>query len=224
MSRWDSIIRKHEYMFELMSDKRYPIHYGIACDGGWKDIILKLLDDIAKVDDNNEVKIFQIKEKFGSLRVYLEKYPSPTDIEKILLFISKYYNILIRKLNSVLPLRLSIYKFYVPKKKRKILNLIHEAEKMSAMTCELCGSNYSASIKSIDGILQCICYKCLHPIAISEWVSFRDDNFGEIESYLPDNGMKIEVKFPPEQISSNRILLYYPEFEWIDGCQWRYIR
>lgn len=50
----------------------YPISFGFECGDGWFKIINNLIKKIDKLDVNNEVRIFQIKEKFGGLRVYVE--------------------------------------------------------------------------------------------------------------------------------------------------------
>jgi len=47
---------------------------GCQCADGWAEIILTALKDVAKVDSNKVMRIGQIKEKFGGLRLYMD-YP-----------------------------------------------------------------------------------------------------------------------------------------------------
>lgn len=66
------LINKYLYMFELAKDSRYPISYGFECDDGWLALLNILFKKIAELDTEKLVKIFQIKEKFGGLRFYIE--------------------------------------------------------------------------------------------------------------------------------------------------------
>lgn len=68
------IINKYPYMFELMKveSPHYPIRYGFACDDGWIPLLEILFKGIAELDTEKAVRIFQIKEKFGGLRFYIE--------------------------------------------------------------------------------------------------------------------------------------------------------
>jgi len=53
------------------SIKKNLLPFGIACDDGWYDLIDETL---AKIKEKNEdVKVTQIKEKYGGLRVYISK-------------------------------------------------------------------------------------------------------------------------------------------------------
>ena len=68
------IIKKYEYMFEYMKDEKvhYPIRYGFACDDGWLPLLEILFKGMAELDTQKAVRIFQIKEKCGGLRFYIE--------------------------------------------------------------------------------------------------------------------------------------------------------
>jgi hypothetical protein len=68
------IIKKYEYMFEYMKVESpyYPIRFGFACGEGWNTLLEKLFDDIALLDTLKAIRIFQIKEKFGGLRFYID--------------------------------------------------------------------------------------------------------------------------------------------------------
>lgn len=45
--------------------------FGFCCGDGWFDILKNLIINIQKLDINKEVQVFQIKEKFGTLRFYI---------------------------------------------------------------------------------------------------------------------------------------------------------
>ena len=68
------IINKYPYMFEYMKMEKpyYPIKFGFSCDDGWMPLLEKLFDDIALLDTEKAIRIFQVKEKFGGLRFYIE--------------------------------------------------------------------------------------------------------------------------------------------------------
>jgi len=55
------------------------------CDDGWNNIIYEALDRIKALDSN--IEVYQIKEKFGGLRIYLGAYDVKYDdaIEQIIL-------------------------------------------------------------------------------------------------------------------------------------------
>ena len=55
------------------SRTRYPIGLGLECGEGWYQIIDEALEKLSKID---EVVLFQIKEKFGGLRIYVGDKPS----------------------------------------------------------------------------------------------------------------------------------------------------
>jgi hypothetical protein len=59
------IIQEFSYMF---SYDDFPFE----CDTGWNENIYNCLKEIAKIDKDKYVKIIQIKEKFGWLRIYHE--------------------------------------------------------------------------------------------------------------------------------------------------------
>lgn len=46
--------------------------YGFCCGDGWYNILEALIRGIAALDTKKEVKVFQVKEKFGTLRFYLD--------------------------------------------------------------------------------------------------------------------------------------------------------
>ena len=68
---------KYGYMFWLADRNNtgksiYPISFGWECNSGWHPMIIELIEKLAELDTEKDLKIFQIKEKFAGLRVYLE--------------------------------------------------------------------------------------------------------------------------------------------------------
>jgi len=74
---WDIPIRK-KYAHKI-DNESIIYEWGIQCSEGWKKIIEEFLTNLEILDTYNNVKIFQIKEKFGKLRIYLTNIP--TEIE-----------------------------------------------------------------------------------------------------------------------------------------------
>lgn len=220
MSRTNPIIKKYNYMFGLMEDSRYPISFGFECGYGWLSILSRLFDDIAKIDKKKEVTVFQVKEKYGSLRVYLDSYPSPNRFEKILMWMCYKYSSMIRFLTRILGIKwkfYKLYKYYIPKKQRQIQKLIDKAEEESIRTCETCGSRNNAEIKSDEGWLSCQCEFCRNPVALSEWYRYDDE--------LPEVGSKVEYKQSIDYPYSY-IIVYRDSmpFDRNTDCVWRYIK
>jgi len=79
------LIHKYSYMFKYMEDKKelYPIKFGFECDDGWIPLIEILLKGISKIDIKKTVRVFQIKEKFGGLRFYIE-FTEPVEYSKVI--------------------------------------------------------------------------------------------------------------------------------------------
>jgi len=77
----EKIIKKYEYMFELRhaTPVIYPIKFGFECEEGWYRLIDEILYKLNSEDPEKTCRIFQIKEKFGGLKIYLDKYPSNLD-------------------------------------------------------------------------------------------------------------------------------------------------
>jgi len=68
--------------FEERTEPLTPMIFGFECEDGWYDIIFKLSEEIEKfnnqVKDEKEyecVQAFQVKEKFGGLRFYVNGAP-----------------------------------------------------------------------------------------------------------------------------------------------------
>jgi hypothetical protein len=68
------------------------VHQGfppeIKCESGWYDLIRSLDAELSAIDPT--YTIYQIKEKFGVLRVYVESSASKKKIEKMNQIIRKY--------------------------------------------------------------------------------------------------------------------------------------
>ena len=64
-------LEKYKYMIDYEGSERNPLFlYGIECGPGWMPHIISLLDMIMVLDLKRKVRIFQIKEKFGTFRFY----------------------------------------------------------------------------------------------------------------------------------------------------------
>ena len=46
--------------------------FGFECCDGWYGILKELVEKIAQIDKDKTVKVVQVKEKFGTLRFYIE--------------------------------------------------------------------------------------------------------------------------------------------------------
>jgi ribosomal protein L37AE/L43A len=61
------------------AEPKYPYDlFGIECGEGWKHLYQPIIDKVIEYnkdkDEDSKIVIHQIKEKFGSLRIYLSKY------------------------------------------------------------------------------------------------------------------------------------------------------
>lgn len=82
----EELHNKYKYLFEQDEDGK--ILRGIECGEGWLNHVEVLLDTFQwhtihnkKDDIDNDIKIFQIKEKFGQARVYFSSNnPNITDM------------------------------------------------------------------------------------------------------------------------------------------------
>jgi hypothetical protein len=67
---------------ELYTKYGYILKCSFECDDGWLSLIDDCLDKIAKTKQPKHFNVIQIKEKFGSLRVYTNY--STDEIDKII--------------------------------------------------------------------------------------------------------------------------------------------
>jgi len=51
---------------------RYPSRDGWECSEGWYSLIEKMIDELNPLSENLDINIVQIKEKYGTLRVYID--------------------------------------------------------------------------------------------------------------------------------------------------------
>jgi hypothetical protein len=57
--------------------------FGYQCDRGWDNLIDNMLSELEKInnalsEENEKFEVTEIKEKWGTLRVYLSQYPQGT--------------------------------------------------------------------------------------------------------------------------------------------------
>jgi len=67
---------KYNYLFYYADPNNtgntiYPISLGFEFSQGWDEMVFELLDKIVEIDTKKAVRIFQLKEKFASLRCYI---------------------------------------------------------------------------------------------------------------------------------------------------------
>jgi hypothetical protein len=147
---------------------------GFECGDGWEPLIREALTELKM--NNCNVVFQQIKEKFGSIRMY---YYSKDDYnklqvnyDKIKLFCNKilciintpffklklyevcnFSHTLFNRIENFIGLRIFRFKFHIAE------NIIRKAEIKSCHTCEGCSK--PAKIQSINGWYTCICDDCL---------------------------------------------------------------
>lgn len=67
--------RKYPEILKELDNSESPMYWGIECGNGWYHILDALFETIQNyIDKNNlsQTHTVQVKEKFGSLRVYLD--------------------------------------------------------------------------------------------------------------------------------------------------------
>lgn len=106
---------------ELIPWSDRPVWRGISCGPGWNQLILALTYSLIAVYP--DVKVVQIKEKFGTLRYYID--PPPVE----------HYGVL--------------------------YEIIGDYERLSALTCELCGAKTDAGTRRFrGGWIRTLCDDC----------------------------------------------------------------
>lgn len=87
MEWYTELENKYIHLFEVNSNTGKPLR-GIECGKGWKKPVEDFLESLdwhtkhnLKDKQPNEIKIFQIKEKFGRVRAYVDK---PEHIDSII--------------------------------------------------------------------------------------------------------------------------------------------
>ena len=69
------IINLAPYMFRYDgwdNIQRCLLKFGFEVHDGWFDILKELVTNIAKIDIGKECRVFQVKEKYGGLRFYVD--------------------------------------------------------------------------------------------------------------------------------------------------------
>lgn len=110
-------------------------YHMIECDDGWFELIYNTFSNILKIPyiEHFGIKVYQIKEKFGTLRIYYdfnngfvneEDYP---EIQKDVI-------------------------------QDAVSKLIHDAEDKSAITCEICGRK--GELRNDSNWIQTKCNAC----------------------------------------------------------------
>lgn len=64
----DKLFNRYKTLFTNVS----KFQFGFECDDGWYDLICELFDGFVEILNDEKISIIQVKEKFGTLRVYLE--------------------------------------------------------------------------------------------------------------------------------------------------------
>jgi hypothetical protein len=171
----EEVYKTYSYMFPNRNPDNnggiiYPIEFGFECDKGLHPLIIKLIEDIAKVDTKKGVIIDQIKEKFGILHFYWSYQGKCNWYENIINKICNfecriidyfYYNelkIFNKKINLCKILKLYKFKlWYVTKTYKQIDKLVKEAEKKSVTICETCGKK--GKVRNVNYWYKCVCSK-----------------------------------------------------------------
>ena len=110
--------------------------FQFECDDGWYQLISDLCKYIQGMIDNNDhlelqqVKAVQVKEKFGTLRFYIEYFESVKGNKRQEEWWSKVYG------------------------------AIHFAEFISRRFCERCGINQNVKMRSLTGRYHIYCDSC----------------------------------------------------------------
>lgn len=83
------VMNNHLYLFGIHDDTQLRC-WVLDCGRGWFDLIDCMLDEIEDVDINKKVYLTQVKEKYGSLRVYFVVDDSNELFDKVNDIVGKY--------------------------------------------------------------------------------------------------------------------------------------
>jgi hypothetical protein len=75
--KMEKLISIAPYMFQYNGCDNPQISllcFGFECDDGWFDLLRNLILEIKKIDTQKQCKVFQVKEKYGTLRFYTIEY------------------------------------------------------------------------------------------------------------------------------------------------------
>ena len=130
MAALDDLIQRHPRLFR----GEFPAVASWVPEG-WTPLVEELLHDIEALLDDAQaarLEIRQIKEKFGSLRVYAQLHPGPGATE-------------LSEADAALHLH--------------VMLLVHEAERRTLQMCDACGA--PSEIRSFAGWMTTRCDRCL---------------------------------------------------------------
>lgn len=148
----EKLYSKYPHLFKQkdLSVKESCMAWGLECDIGWYDLIDKACSKIVEIDIEKRMQFTQIKEKFGTIRMYYcIIQPDDSHEEKYNIdFIDTGERITVGDVSKD-----NEFLF------EKIDKIIGEAEDTSAITCELCGK--SGKLQSKHGWLKTICEECV---------------------------------------------------------------
>jgi hypothetical protein len=123
------IIEQYSDFFPNRADKtKSNMKYGFCCDVGWYPLIVTALEQLDEIEYAEFIEIVQIKEKYGTLRIYFD--------------ISKDFEL---KFNDNIFKRLYYWAkgFNVKTERNTLWKVVHkitaEAYNNSVTTCEICG-------------------------------------------------------------------------------------
>ncbi|MGN0494768.1 MAG: hypothetical protein ACI4GW_00935 [Lachnospiraceae bacterium] len=141
--------------------------WGCECSSGWYDILYDCCTEIMKKYEEYGVEIdfvpVQIKEKFGTLRFYYGYEDAPCGIAAFD-FIGSGMSVRFEPENGKEGLK--------EKLRKEIAEIVRNAEERSKTTCEWCGTNDTAILRSnLGGRVLTLCDSC----AI-QYIKRRDEN------------------------------------------------
>ena len=132
MAALDDLIQRHPRLFR----GEYPAIASWLPEG-WAPLVGELFDAIEALLDDGQaarLEIRQIKEKFGSLRVYTRLHPGPGS-------------------TALSEADVALH--------RQVMRLVREAETRSSLLCDSCGAPSEVRIRA--GWMSTRCDRCLPP-------------------------------------------------------------
>lgn len=92
------LLSKYKYMIDYDGSHQNPIYlFGIELGPAWEKLTFELLDLLIGLDNSKSIRLFQIKEKFGSYRFYYD-YIGSDESERIR--IENQINLYTEKINA----------------------------------------------------------------------------------------------------------------------------
>ena len=76
---------KYHWLIDNLDDREPIVQFGIECDIGWTRLLHSLFEELTHIDKTKSTRITQIKEKFGTLRVYyILTHPVDEVVERLI--------------------------------------------------------------------------------------------------------------------------------------------